>query len=283
MHTMRAAFNTFAVLCCVLVETADMSYQGMDYDSQDDWLIWRLTHQGRSFFMITGIEIESRWTRYSWSPKGSRSPFFRPAIKNETIAVVFRMIFKTDANGNAMFYVNILNSEVARRICQYRSLWARIFTKIKTNFGRITGKKKHSWADVRPRSAWEKLSEKLNQKRRDSESTTGVYKQNQQLRHELRTERAREGLPSNLGSQCSHNGRWSVAYDGKNTWLLVCRKQDKKSWSLSDDQQYRPFLGEERRTSPAISRPLDIRRTHLISSRPPFTFIALARHEAGWP
>ena len=36
MHTMRAAFNTFAVLCCVLVETADMSYQGMDYDSQDD-------------------------------------------------------------------------------------------------------------------------------------------------------------------------------------------------------------------------------------------------------
>ena len=48
--------------------------------------------------------------------------FFRPAIKNETIAVVFRMIFKTDANGNAMFYVNILNSEVARRICQYRSL-----------------------------------------------------------------------------------------------------------------------------------------------------------------
>ena len=121
---------------------------------------------------------------------------------------------------------------------------------------------KTSWPDVGPRSAWEKLSQMFHSKRRDSESSTDIDRQNQRLRHESWAGRARYRGPDppsghsvcttagdawRAPARClvqKKNGHWCVETDNKS------------SRSPSDGKKKDRFsgLGEERRTPRATSR-----------------------------
>ena len=119
---------------------------------------------------------------------------------------------ESDANGNVMLPKIVWSSKMPAIKFLYRSLWVQIFTR-KVPSLKKKYEKKRSWPDVGPRSAWEKLSQMFNSKRRDSESSTD--RQKQRLRHEIRTGRVREGFRPTLWSQCSQRGRWYVAGAGQ--------------------------------------------------------------------
>ena len=79
-----------------------------------------------------------------------------------------RFVLRPMLKVNAMLTLKLWIPQIPAVMFQYRSVWARIFTKKSQTLKKKT--KKHSRAGVGPRSAWEQLSEMFNSKRRDSES-----------------------------------------------------------------------------------------------------------------
>ena len=89
----------------------------------------------------------------------------------------------------------------------YRSLWAQIYEKKVSNFSKTPNK--IIPGPILGQDRPEKNSAKyVNSKRRDSESSTDIDRQNQRPRHEIWTGRARSGLRPTLWSRCSQNYRW---------------------------------------------------------------------------
>ena len=86
---------------------------------------------------------------------------------------------------------------------QYRLLWARFFEKQYPNPGKHP--KKIVKGQMLGNRRLEKNSAKcFRWKRRDSESSIDIDRQNKRLRHESRTERARQGLRLYPRVNCFH-------------------------------------------------------------------------------
>ena len=114
-----------------------------------------------------------------------------------------------------------------------------------------------------PKIGLRKLSQIFNSKRRDFESLTDVDRQNQRLRHEIWTARARSGLRPTLWSQYSQNDWWYVAGAAQafdtNTFGRCCVENRRQNFSIPlrwEKTGLFSGLGEERRTPRANSRPL---------------------------
>ena len=136
---------------------------------------------------------------------------FNSNSNQHTIKNARRGSFETDANGHAMLPKKLWNSKIPTITFVYRSIWAQNFIKVHPS----EKDAQKNWAAVRPRSAWEQLSEMFNSNRRDSESSIDIDRQNQWLRYEIWTGRARYGLRPTLWSECSQHGRWYVADAGQ--------------------------------------------------------------------
>ena len=169
----------------------------------------------------------------------------------------------------------------------YRSLWAQIFEKKVSNFSK-KNEKNNSWADLGPRSAWEKPSQMFVRSGEipspgqtwSTKPTTAPWNLNGARPLGAPTHPLVTVFPKRpvIGG----GRRPGVWY--KHIWVLLCRKQATKNIDPSPMAKNRPFFRFERRALDAAGNFSPPRpRIHLISSRPSSTFVGLAGHEAGWP
>ena len=139
----------------------------------------------------------SGWDYYRGASTKTSTSLLTPPLYSSSVSVCITgsinkrahrtFLRVTYANGNTRFPTKVLTPKISLRIFQVQLamgtfLWTGAFGKARTN---------NYGVDVGPRSASGKLRRMFGSKRRDSESSTDIDRQNQRLRHELWTGCAR--------------------------------------------------------------------------------------------